>query len=72
MRTTVTINDKLYKALKQRALDSDETVSSVIENAIKYQVLEDLEDLDDADKRAAEVSYSFDELVGELKAEGLL
>ena len=72
MRTTVTINDKLYKALKQRALDSDETVSSVIENAIKYQVLEDLEDLDDAKKRAAEVSYSLDELVGELKAEGLL
>ena len=72
MRTTVTINDKLYKALKQRALDSDETVSTVIENAIKYQVLEDLEDLEDAKKRAAEVSYSFDELVGELKAEGLL
>lgn len=72
MRTTVTINDKLYKALKQRALDSDETVSTVIENAIKYQVLEDLEDLEDAKKRASEVSYSFDELVGELKAEGLL
>lgn len=72
MRTTVTINDKLYKALKQRALDSDETVSTVIENAIKYQVLEDLEDLEDAKKRAKEASYSFDELVGELKAEGLL
>lgn len=72
MRTTVTINDTLYKAVKQRALDSDESVSSVIENAIKYQVLEDLEDLEDAKKRANEVSYSFNELVDELKAEGLL
>ena len=72
MRTTVTINDTLYKAVKQRALDSDESVSSVIENAIKYQVLEDLEDLEDAKKRASEVTYSFNELVDELKAEGLL
>ena len=72
MRTTVTINDTLYKAVKRRALDSDESVSSVIENAIKYQVLEDLEDLEDAKKRATEVSYSFNELVDELKAEGLL
>lgn len=72
MRTTVTINDTLYKAVKRRALDSDVSVSSVIENAIKYQVLEDLEDLEDAKKRATEVSYSFNELVNELKAEGLL
>ncbi len=72
MRTTVTINDKLYKALKQRALDSDDTISAVIENAVKYQVLEDLEDLEDAKRRASEVSYSFNELVDELKAEGLL
>ena len=72
MRTTVTINDTLYKAVKQRALDSDNSVSSVIENAIKYQVLEDLEDLEDAQKRASEVNLSFNELVDELKAEGLL
>lgn len=72
MRTTVTIHDKLYKALKQRALDSDESVSTVIENAIKYQILEDLEDLEDAKRRSKEVSYSFNELVDELKAEGLL
>lgn len=72
MRTTVTINDTLYKAVKQRALDSDKSVSAVIENAIKFQVLEDLEDLEDAKQRASEVSYSFNELVDELKAEGLL
>lgn len=72
MRTTVTINDTLFKALKQRALDTDQTVSNVIEDAVKYQVLEDLEDIEDAYQRADEINQPFAKLVGELKAEGLL
>lgn len=72
MRTTITINDKLYRALKMRAADSDASISQLIENAVKYQVLEDLEDIEDAKKRQQESSYSFDDLVAQLKAEGLL
>lgn len=72
MRTTITINDKLYRALKMRAADSDATISQLIENAVKYQVLEDLEDIEDAKKRKQEPSYSFDGLVAQFKAEGLL
>jgi hypothetical protein len=72
MRTTVTINDSLFKALKQRALDSNETVSKLVENAVKYQILEDLEDIEDAKLRNKESGFSFSRLVSELKRDGLL
>ncbi len=72
MRTTITINDKLYRTLKIRAAETDESVSKFIENAVKYQVLEDLEDIEDAQKRNGEAEYTFDEFVEQLKAEGLL
>ena len=72
MRTTITINDKLFRALKIRAAETDETVSSIVEDAVKYQLLEDLEDIETAKKRQNEPTLSFDSLVAELKAEGLL
>lgn len=72
MRTTITINDKLYKRLKVYAAESDETVSSIIEDAVKFQMLEDLEDIAEVKKRAKDPTHDFDELVAEFKKEGLL
>jgi uncharacterized protein YjbK len=72
MRTTITINDKLFRALKMRAAETDETISQLVEDAVKYQVLEDFEDIEDAAKRQNEPAHSFDDLVKQFKAEGLL
>lgn len=72
MRTTITINDKLLKVLKRRALDTDETVSALIEQAVANQLLEDFEDLESAAAREHEPTYSFESLVAEFKAEGLI
>lgn len=72
MRTTITINDKLFRALKMRAAETDKSISQFVENAIKYQILEDFEDIEDATKRQDEPSNSFDDLVAQFKAEGLL
>jgi hypothetical protein len=72
MRTTITINDTVFRALKMRAIEADESVSKLVEDAVKYQILEDLEDIEDAKARENEPSYSFDDLVSQFKAEGLL
>ncbi|MEO8105267.1 MAG: CopG family transcriptional regulator [Candidatus Saccharibacteria bacterium] len=72
MRTTITINDKLFRSLKLRAVDSDTSVSAIVEDAVKYQILEDFEDIEDAQKRANEQEYSFNDLVNQYRAEGLL
>jgi hypothetical protein len=72
MRTTITLNDRLFRALKMRAAESDESISQLVEEAVTYQILEDLEDIEDAIKRESEPIYSFDDLVKQFKAEGLL
>ena len=72
MRTTITINDTLFRALKMRAVEADKSVSKLVEDAVKYQILEDLEDIEDAKDRENELKYSFDSLVARFKAEGLL
>ena len=72
MRTTITLNDKIYKALRIRAAESGESVSSVIEDAVKEQVLEDLEDLQRVKERENESAIDFHSFVKELKADGLL
>jgi predicted DNA-binding protein len=72
MRTTITLNDKIYKALKIRAAESGETVSTVVEDAIKEQILEDLDDLQTVKEREKEPAIDFKTFVNELKADGLL
>lgn len=72
MRTTVTINDTIFRALKMRAVEADESVSKLVEDAVKYQILEDMEDIEDANARVNEPTYSFDDLVARFKSEGLI
>jgi septation ring formation regulator EzrA len=72
MRTTITINDTILRALKLRAVESDTSVSQLIEDAVKYQTPEDLQDIKDAYRRQSEPEYAFDDLVVRLRAEGLL
>ena len=63
MRTTITISDEIFQALKMRAVDSGESVSKLVEDAVKYQILEDMEDIEDAKVRENESAYPFDSLV---------
>lgn len=72
MRTTITLNDKIYKALRIRAAESGETVSAVVEDAVKEQVLEDLDDLHAVKERENEPAIDFKAFVKELKADGLI
>ncbi|MEI7689555.1 MAG: hypothetical protein WCI79_01140 [Candidatus Saccharibacteria bacterium] len=72
MRTTITMNDTIFRTLRIRAAESDETVSKLIEDAVKYQILEDLEDIEYAKSIENEPVYPFKDLVAKLKSEGLL
>lgn len=71
-RTTVTLPSTVYRALKVRAAETNQTVSRLIEDAIKYQIMEDLEDTEAVRARAKEPALSLDSFVAELKADGLL
>ncbi len=72
MRTTIILNDKVYKALRIRAAESGETVSALVEDAVKEQVLEDLGDLQSVKERENEPAIDFKVFVKELRADGLI
>ena len=72
MRTTMTINDELYLRLKRQVLERGITVSAFLEDAIVGQLLEDSADMEDIEKRLQEPTISHEQLIQELKAEGLL
>ncbi len=72
MRTTITLNDKIYKALRIRAAESNESISALVEDAVKEQVLEDVDDLHTVQEREHESSIDLKRFVKELKADGLL
>jgi hypothetical protein len=72
MRTTITINDKLFRLLKMRAAETDSSLSDLVEQAVTYQVLEDIEDIEDAAKALEGPMYPFEDVMAEFRAEGLL
>lgn len=72
MRTTITINDALFRSLKVRAAQTGESISSLVEEAVATQLLEDTHDLVLAKERLEEPALSFDSLVKEFKTEGLI
>lgn len=41
MRTTISIDDKLLRAIKRRAADTDRTLSAVIEDAVRAELARD-------------------------------
>jgi hypothetical protein len=72
MRTTITFNDKLFKNAKVYAASSGVTLSSFVQEAVKNQLLEDAEDAKAVKTRQNESLHSFDKLVEEFKADGLI
>lgn len=72
MRTTITLNDNLYRRLKIHSAETGESLSALVESAIKYQLLEDLDDIEAIEKRKKEPVSDFADFVKELKSDGLL
>lgn len=69
MKTTITLNDDLFRALKVRAAESGETVSAMIEAALVEQMFEDLEDLKTLRERKNELAVDFVARIQALAAE---
>lgn len=69
MRTTFVLSDAVSTQLNQMTTETGQTMSEYIEGAIQHQLLENLQDIQDARKRNEEQTFPFDELVAELKNE---
>jgi hypothetical protein len=69
-RSTVYLEPEIHKALKLRSAESDVSISSLINNALKAQLSEDVEDLVSFQERKKEPTISFEAFVKKLKKSG--
>jgi hypothetical protein len=69
-RTTVYLNEALHRALQLKAIESRHSVSELINNAIKFILVEDSSDIETYRKRKNEPSISFENALKKLKEDG--
>ena len=71
-RATVYFDESLHKALRVKAAETDQSVSDVVNAAVRKAFDEDADDLAAFRTRAKEPTRSFEDLVRDLKRRGKL
>ena len=71
-RATVCVDEVLHRALRLRAAETDQSVSDLVNDAVRQSLAEDAEDLAAFDNRDSEIELSFEEVVKEFRASGKL
>lgn len=69
-RATVYFEEDLHKALKMKAIESESSLSDIVNQAVRYTLEEDLADLEDIEARKGEGEISYEAFLKELKRRG--
>ena len=73
-KATLYLDSKMYKTLKMRAVETGQTISGLMNEALQAQLAEDLEDINSIHSRLEkkEAPLSYEEALKELKDSGIL
>ncbi len=71
-RTTVYLDPKIHRAIKIKAIQVNKGISDLVNEALKFSLKEDAMDLEAIKKRAHEPSRSYEDVLKDLKRDGLL
>jgi plasmid stability protein len=71
-RATVYFDPGLHKALRIKAAQTEQSLSELVNAAIRQSLAEDAEDLAAFDDRAREPNLAFEEVLKDLKRRGKL
>ena len=69
-RSTIYFEPEIHKALRLKAVETDRTMSDLVNEAVKLALAEDAEDLAAFDQRAMEPNLPFEDVVKELRKRG--
>jgi hypothetical protein len=69
-RATVYLDPDLHKALRLKSAETSQSISELVNNAIREALAEDAEDIAAFKERAGEPLISYDEMVKRLKRDG--
>ena len=71
-RATIYFEPEVHRALRLRAAANDQSISDMVNDAVKASLAQDAEDLEAFDVRRKERSVSFESFVRDLKRRGRL
>ena len=70
IRATLYLDPELHKALKLKAVETEQTLSKLVNDAVKDSLAEDAEDLAVFEERAKEPLISYEAMIKRLKKDG--
>ena len=71
-RATIYFDPALHKALRLKSAETEQSMSELVNEAVRILLAEDAEDLADIATRKSEPTVSFEEFVKDLKVRGKL
>ncbi len=73
-KATIYLNEKMYKTAKIRAIETNQSVSAIMNEALQALLYEDLSDINSIRKRKGQnqKSISYDQALTELKNNGII
>lgn len=69
-RATVYFDPELHRALRMKAAETERSISDLVNEAVRATLAEDASDFEAFEAREAEVDYSFEDVVRDLKRRG--
>ena len=71
-RSTIYFDENLHKVLRLKAAETHRSVSDLVNEAVRYSLLEDQQDLAEFEARESEPTVSYEAMLKELKSSGAL
>jgi hypothetical protein len=71
-KSTIYFDPQIHKALRMKAAETDMTVSDLVNNAVRFSLAEDAEDIAAFEERAKEPNLSFEDVLKDLRKRGKL
>ncbi|HEY2731744.1 MAG TPA: CopG family transcriptional regulator [Polyangia bacterium] len=71
-RATIYFDQDLHRALRLKAAETDQSVSEIVNQAVRSTLSEDVDDLAAFRQRAKEPTLSFEQVLRDLKRRGKL
>jgi len=69
-RSTIYFDPEIHRALRLKAVETDQSVSELVNGAVKAVLAEDAEDLAAFEARSSEPNLPFEDVVKALKRDG--
>ena len=71
-RATIYLDPRLHRALRLKAVETEKSVSELVNDAVRRTLAEDAEDLAAFDERAKEPNLPFEAVLKDLRRRGTL